>query len=255
VALEKKIVTVTAENIGDHPQAICFINQKSEFYRPKVDWLLEQFKLGLEIKMLYVDGVKRPIGFIEYVPGEFCWRRINAKGYIFIHCLWINGKKFQHQGLGRALLQEAETRAEGTLGVAVMTSNKAFMADKQLFEGNEYKLVAELGSEQLYVKKMAEGPNPEFNEPEKPLEAYKGLTICYSKQCPWVARFIEEARPVFAGYSLNPTIIELKSPAEAQVAPSAYGVFSLIYEGKILADRYISTTRFKNILKKEIPAS
>ena len=46
--------------------------------------------------------------------------------------------------------------------------------------------------------------------------------------------------------------VELKTAAQAQQAPSLYGVFSLVHNGKLLADRYISVTRFKNIIKKEI---
>lgn len=252
MALKTRIAPVALDNIADHPQAICFISSKSEFYRPKVEWLKGQFEKGLEIKMLYAEGVKRAIGFIEYIPGEYCWRRVNAKGYLFIHCLWTNGKKFQHQGLGKALLDEAENRAKGMLGIAVMTSEKAFMANRSFFEANGYKCVSESGTEQLLAKNLAAGPVPSFNEPKKPLESYKGLTMVYSKQCPWVPRFLVEVKPVLEENDLKAKIVELKTPSEAQCAPSLYGVFSLIYNGKILADRYISTTRFKNIVRKEI---
>jgi len=105
MSLEANIVEVTAHNISEHPQAICFINPKHEFYHKKVDWLKDQFKNGLTIKLLYLKGEKKPIGFIEYVPGESCWRSVNAKGYMFIHCLWTNGKKYQHQGLGALLIE------------------------------------------------------------------------------------------------------------------------------------------------------
>ncbi len=252
MALKTRIVDVTLDNLSEHPQAICFINSKSEFYKPKVEWLKGQFKNGLEIKMLYVEGVKRAIGFIEYIPGEYCWRRVHAEGYLFIHCLWTNGKKFQRQGLGRALLDEVESRADGKLGIAVMTSDKALMANRSFFDANGYECVSESGTEQLLAKRIVSGPLPSFKEPKKPLESYKGLTMVYSKQCPWVPRFLEEVKPVLEENNLKAKIVELKTPAEAQTAPSLYGAFSLIYNGKILADRYISTTRFKNIVKKEI---
>jgi hypothetical protein len=29
----------------------------------------------------------RPVGFIEYIPGEFTWRAVNAAGYLVIHWL------------------------------------------------------------------------------------------------------------------------------------------------------------------------
>ena len=45
---ETHIVEVTAENIADHPQAICFINPKHELYHKKIDWLKEKFENGLK---------------------------------------------------------------------------------------------------------------------------------------------------------------------------------------------------------------
>ena len=102
------------------------------------------------------------------------------------------------------------------------------------------------------VKKFKEGPLPSLNNSESELKKYKGLTIIYSKQCPWVARFMEEFKPLLDEKGFDPKIIELKNHTEAQKAPSVYGVFNLIYNGKLLADRYISTTRFLNIVKKKI---
>lgn len=252
MTLKAKIVRVTSENIADYPQVICFINPQNEFFSYKVEWLEAQFKMGLVIKLLFIEAEKRPVGFIEYVPGEHCWRPVDANGYMFIHCLWTNGKKYQHQGLGQQLLSEVERDAEGMSGVAVVTSDKAFMANRELFLKNGYHLVAESGKEQLLVKQCKEGPLPVMKAWQKQLQNYKGLTILYSKQCPWVARFMEEVKPILKAENLNPEIIEIKTAKEAQKAPSLYGTFNLIYNGKLLADRYISTTRFRNIIKKEL---
>lgn len=52
-----------------------------------------------------------------------------------------------------------------------------------------------------------------------------------------------------AGVTLK--IRELKNAKEAQNAPSGYGVFGLIHDGRLIADHYISKARFLNILKKE----
>jgi len=246
------IVEVTDKNLADHPQAICFINPKHEHYHKKVDWYIKEFKNGLKIKLLYIEGEKKPVGYIEFVPGEHCWRAVRAEHYMFIHCLWTTGKKYQHQGLGSLLLQDVEKEAKDMLGVAVMTSDKAFMANKHLFLKNGYTMVGESGKDQLMLKPFREGALPSFNDWKRELGKYSDLTIYFSNQCPWVARFIEEVKPILEEKDLNPTIIELKTAKEAQKAPSLYGVFNLIYNGKLLADRYISTTRFKNIIKKEI---
>jgi hypothetical protein len=250
--LETNIVEITADNIAGHPGAICFINPKHEFYHKKIEWLNGQFENGLKIKLLYLKGEKRPVGFIECVPGEYCWRPVDAKGYVFIHCLWTNGKKYQHQGLGTLLIKEVEKDAKNTRGVAVVTSDKSFMADKGIFIKNGYAILSESGKEQLLTKQFKDGPLPSINNRHGELEKYEGLSIIYSKQCPWVARFIEEVKPILVEKNLHPMIIELKTAAQAQNAPSLYGVFNLIYNGKLLSDRYISTTRFMNILNKEI---
>jgi len=244
------IVEVTAANIAEHPGAICFINPRHPLYRPKVDWLRRRFDEGLKIKLLYLPGEKRPAGFIETVPGESCWRAVSARGYLFIHCLWMTGKKIQHQGLGSLLLGEAEKEARGTRGVVVMASDGAFMAGREIFLKNGYHVVAEAGNEQLLVKPFGKGAMPAFNDGRGELAKHRGWSIVFSRQCPWVARFIEEARPVFERFKLRPSVIELETPVQAQRAPCLYGVFSLIHDGCLLADRYISTTRLANILKK-----
>ena len=248
--LKTRIIEVTAENLTEHPGAICFINPKNEYYPLKANWLTEQFKKGLKIKLLYVEGEKSPKGFIEYVPGEFCWRPVNARGYMFIHCLWTNGKKYQHLGSGKQLIGEAEKDASGMYGVTLLTSEASFMVKKDIFLKNGYKIVAESGKDQLLVKQFMKAPLPSFNKPGTDLKKHKGLTIIYSNQCPWIARFMEEVKPVLEKEKLMPEIVEIKTLYQAQNAPSAYGVFNLIYNGKLLADRYISTTRFINIMNK-----
>jgi len=247
-----KIVDVTLENISDHPEAICFINPKHKLFPLKIDWLKDQFINGLKIKLLYLEGVKKAIGFIEYVPGEFCWRAVNAKGYMFIHCMWVNGLKYRRLGLGSKLIKEVEKDAKDMLGVAVVTSKKSFMATQEIFIKNGYKLVSETDSDQLLVKKFIDGSLPLIKPIKRKLANNQGLTIHYSKQCPWVARFIEEVKPILNAKKINPKVIEYITADEAQNAPSIYSVFNLEHNGKLLADRYISTTRFKNIISKEI---
>jgi hypothetical protein len=252
MSLNAKIVEVNSDNITEHPQAICFINPQNPFYGRKISWLQQQFRNGLKIKLLYLEGEKKAVGFIEYVPGEFCWRAIDAKDYMFVQCLWTNGKKHQNQGLGSFLLNEAEKDARDMLGVVTMTSDKSFMATRDIFTKNGYQMIAESGKDQLMLKQFKKGKLPSINDWQSELQKHRELTMIYSRQCPWVPRFIEEVKPILEKENLQPKIIELKTPAEAQRAPSLYGVFNLIYNGRLLADRYISTTRFQNIINKEL---
>ena len=45
-------------------------------------WLQAQFKKGLRAKVLLTPD-QRQCGYIEYVPGEYAWRGVDAGGYMF----------------------------------------------------------------------------------------------------------------------------------------------------------------------------
>ncbi|MCK4756725.1 YoaP domain-containing protein, partial [candidate division WOR-3 bacterium] len=81
---------------------------------------------------------------------------------------------------------------------------------------------------------------------------YKGWNVIYSNQCPWVARSIKDLGEIAKKKGLKLKVTELKNAKQAQNAPSVYAIFNLVYNGKLLADHYISNTRFLNILKKEL---
>ncbi|MEX0290731.1 MAG: YoaP domain-containing protein [Flavobacteriaceae bacterium] len=47
-------------------------------------------------------------------------------------------------------------------------------------------------------------------------------------------------------------VSKINTVEEAKMAPSGFGVFNLLYNGKLLDDHYLSATRFRNILRKEL---
>jgi N-acetylglutamate synthase-like GNAT family acetyltransferase len=248
------IVNVDEKNIDQYPP-VCFLNPKNAGYLAKKDWILKRFSEGLKIKLLYFEGDKKCFGFIEYIPGEYAWRAVEAKGYLFIHCIWITPNAMKKKGYGSLLVKECinDARKQGKLGAAVITSTSAFMADKDLFLKNRFKEVETQGDHSLLVCPLKKGPAPRFKDWKSKLNAYTGLHIIYSNQCPWVSRFVIEVDAVLKERKIKINIKELKTAREAQAAPSIYATFNLINNGKMLADHYISLTRFKNILNKEFP--
>ena len=80
---ELKIINIDETNMIQYPPT-CFLNPKNEGYQIKSKWLKDRFSEGMKIKLLYVENEKKCNGFIEYVPGEFAWRAVDAKGYMFI---------------------------------------------------------------------------------------------------------------------------------------------------------------------------
>ena len=86
-----KIIHTTDENVLQH--GLCgYKNPKRPGFPEKIDWLKQRLKEGLVIKSIYSEE-KGSQGMIEYVPGEFCWRPVSAKGYMFIHCLFVGFKR------------------------------------------------------------------------------------------------------------------------------------------------------------------
>ena len=67
-------------------------------YDAKMKWLRGRLAEGMRYTLLQVNGYNA--GFIEYIPGEYAWRGIEAKGYLFIHCFWVIGRNRGH-GYGR----------------------------------------------------------------------------------------------------------------------------------------------------------
>ena len=219
-------------------------------------WLQANQKFGLRAKaILLADG--QPGGYIEYIPGEFAWRGVDAAGYMFIHCVWIYSRQHQHKGWGRLLVEACldDAKNVGKDGVAVMVRDGPWMADRRLFLANGFAPVDTAPPDyELLVRKFdSRASNPAFKgDWDRKLEQYsRGLTILRSGQCPHIAKFVADiAETAEKEYRIKPNIVDLQSPVEVQNAPSPYAIFSVIHDGQLLADHQISRTRFRNIMNK-----
>jgi hypothetical protein len=247
------IIDLTRENLSEHLAGpACFLNPAHPAAKTKADWLTERFKEGMKVKVLRIEGEKKPVSLIEYTKGENAWRAVDAHNYLFIHCVWTYPNKYKGKDYSSNLIQACikEAKEEKLNGVAAITSEGSFMASREVFEKNDFKSVEYRKPHDLMVLELKKGDLPKFKDTESALKKYDGLHIVYSKQCPWVIRFMEEAKELIEKSGAKVT--ELKTAKEAQESPSIYATFNTIYNGKLLADHYISTTRFKNIIAKEL---
>jgi L-amino acid N-acyltransferase YncA len=251
-----EIILIDEKNLNDF--AYCgYKNSKQEGFKRKAAWVKKQLSKGLSFKNLYTekDGV---IGSIEYVPGEYTWRPIDAKGYMVIHCIFIIHKKNKGKGYGSRLVHECITDARKNKmeGVAVVTRKGTWMAGKELFLKCGFTVVdgAPPDFELLAKKFKKSAPAPKFKGNwENKLAAYKkGLVIIHSDQCPYVAKALREIPKTAVNlYGKKPALVELKTARDAQKAPCAFGIFNVIYNGKLVAEHPISNARFRNIMDKE----
>jgi hypothetical protein len=244
-------IEVTPANISEEG-LFCIRNPKNPGFKLKSEWLAKRISEGFKLKLLKVDN--ETVGFIEYVPGEFAWRPISAKDYMFIHCLWVYPKKNLKKGYASQLINHCivETRKAGFGGVCVISSEGSWMSGKELFLKNSFALIDSKGRFDLLAIKFKETPDPVFIDWEEKAKNFKGLNLIYTNQCLLFVKSIDEMKTTVKQYRQELKITEMETAAEAQHSPSGFGVYALVYNGKLLADHYISNTRFKNILDKEL---
>lgn len=240
------IVDVNKENISERGFFCYMSKRKSEGYKRKMKWLEDRFNEGIKIKMLDLEQGGR--GFIEYIPGEFAWRAVNAEDYLFIHCVWVAGQS-KGKGCATLLLNECveDAKKSGMKGVAVVTSEGNWLVGKKFFLKHGFESADQHPPFELMVKKFSFSPSPSFSgDFEEKLRAYsKGLTIVHSDQCPYIVAAVNAALDAAKTLGIKANMVEFKSSKEVrQLSPSPYGVFSLVCNGKLIS--------YHSLAKKEL---
>ena len=94
-----EFIRVTKENIEKEHICCAISNNKDVQVSSKKSWLTDRFEEGL----VFLKSVERGKCFIEYIPAEYAWNPIDAKGYMYIDCLWVAGS-FKGHGYSSELL-------------------------------------------------------------------------------------------------------------------------------------------------------
>ncbi len=252
-----KIVGTTPENI--HQFGMCgYKNTKNQGYRNKLEWTKKRFAEGMRYKML-VSGEKGAIGGIEYIPGEYAWRPVEAKGYMFIHCIFILPKDVKGKGYGQQLVQACidDAREQHMKGVAVVTRKGTWMAGRELFLKMDFGVSddARPDFELLTLKFDSRFPDPSFSKGKADqLKKYSdGLYLITSDQCPYAWKAVTEiGEAAEKDYQITPQVVHIENSRQAREVPFPFGTFGIIYNGKVVADHPVSQTRFRNIMNKEL---
>lgn len=249
---EYEVIDTNADNIGGC--GFCgYKSGKNEGHRRKCDWLKNRYAEGLRFKVLRSREFG-DVGMIEYAPGSHAWRPVEAEGYLVIHCLMVN---FKHKGkgLGALLLDSClrDAKKSNCRGVAVVTSSDSFMAGSDLFIKAGFVSVESIPPYDLLVKKFKKAAtNPRFIvERERVLKRHKkGLTILAADQCPMASKCVKDIVEASRALGLEPKVVCVSSAEASRGLPTPYGVFSVVYDGKLIAERPVSGARFRNIMGK-----
>ncbi len=234
------MVDVNADNV-EQTGFFCYMSKpKAEGYKRKLNWLKKRFTEGMQLKMFELPER----GFIEYIPGEYAWRAVDAEGYMMIHCLWVVGKS-KEKGLCGVLLEECirDAKASGMNGVAMVTSEKVWLAGKKILLKHGFESVGEAPPAfNLMVKKFRDSPSPTFfdNWQKKASRYGPGLTVIRSDQCPYIPDATSHVLKTAENLGIQSRVIELESSQDVRErAPSPYGVFSIVYNGRLVSYHYL----------------
>ena len=249
--IDYKIIDLTPENIADY--GVCGYKdvKKHLELRRKIEWFREYYPMGLRIKAAISDNGDCQ-GMLEYIPGKYAHRPVDANGYMFIHCIFVGFKKeFKDKGLGSSLIDECIMEAKDLkmLGVAVVTRKGPFMAKKDIFLGKGFIQVgsAKPDFELMALKFNRTSADPRFLNISA--GRYRdGLTVIRSPQCPYSVKNVEAILRTTEGLNLKTRLVDLKDHVMAQQSPCPFGTFCIVYNGKVISHHPISNTRFENIM-------
>lgn len=253
---EVQIIDTDPDNILTY--GFCgYKNVKHEEVIRKNKWFGARYKEGMKIKILYSekDGTQ---GMLEYIPGEYCWRPVEASGYMFIQCIFVGFKKeYKQKGYASLMVDECikDAKEQKMKGVAVVCRKGPFMAGKEFFLKNGFEVAdkAEPDFELLVKKFDPDSPDPKFKGDwnKRAAQYGNGLIIIRSDQCPYsvknVKAMVETAEN---NLHIKPKVVDLKNCREAQESPSPFGSFCILYDGEVISHHPISSTRFSNIMNK-----
>ncbi len=247
-----KIIDITPSNIADY--GVCGYKdvEKHLELRRKIEWYKEYYPKGLRIKGLISQSGGYQ-GMIEYIPGKYAHRPVNADGYMFIHCVFVGFKKaFKGKGYAAAMLQQCieEAKANAMNGVAVVTRKGSFMAKRDIFIKNGFDSLdkADPDFELLVLKFNKKTKNPSFKNITG--EKYsEGITIFRSPQCPYSVKNVDAILHTAKKMKLKAALVEMNDVAAVQNSPCAFGTFCIVNNGRVISHHPISNTRFENIIR------
>jgi GNAT superfamily N-acetyltransferase len=245
---DTQIITLTESDLGKVQMFCGHSPTYRRGYAAKMEWMRERIRERMRYTLLQVKGHNAAL--IEYVPGEYAWRGVEAKGYIFIHCFWVVGKNRGH-GYGRQLLQACLDDAAGTNGVAVVVSKTHWLPTPKLFLKNGFELADHADpSFDLLVKRF---------DPNAPLPRFRcntanippGLTLYHSDQCPYTQNVADIVRRVGEQLQIPVNTIHVETAAAAQESPCPYGTLGYFYNGELLTYRPTGTEKLLEMLASE----
>ncbi len=156
-----RIIDLRDEDVGLY--SVCLEDWSPEILEAgdhKQAWYERMKGRGLRVK-LALDDAGTIGGMIQYVPVELSF--VEGRGLYFVNCIWVHGYKagrgdFRKKGMGKALLEAAETdaRALGASGMAAWGMALPVFMRASWFRKRGYRKADSMGMQVLLWKPFRE---------------------------------------------------------------------------------------------------
>ena len=158
-------IRVTKDNLEKEHICCAISNNKDIQVSSKKSWLADRFDEGL----VFLKSTERGKCFIEYIPAEYAWVPIDARGYMYIDCLWVSGS-FKGHGYSSDLLNACigDSKEKGLKGLCILAAakKKPFLADPKFLKYKGFTVCdeADNGIQLWYLPFDQDTDKPRFKE-------------------------------------------------------------------------------------------
>lgn len=244
---------ITMDNLDKEHICCCISDKKGEnCVASKKEWLRDRLQEGLVFNKLDVRGKV----FIEYIPAEYAWAPIEAKGYMYIDCLWASGQ-YKGKGYGDSLMEQCiqDSKDKGKLGLVCISSKKKmpFLSDPGFMRHKGFKL-ADTSSpyfELLYLPFDSEAGVPWVKACAKDGRIDEmGWVLYYSNQCPYTEKYAPLLADIIKGQGMECRLHKIDSREAAQSAPVLFTTYALFYNGKFVTNEVLSEKSFAELWER-----
>ena len=245
-----ELVKLTHANMEQEHICCAISNNKDIQVISKKNWLKERLDEGL----VFLKGNVRGKCFIEYIPAEYAWIPIEAKGYMYIDCLWVSGQ-FKGHGYSNLLLDSCINviKEKGKKGLVILSSKKkmGYLSDPKYmkYKGFETADTADPYFELMYLPFDPNTDKPCFQNTVHVHENIpKGFVLYYTNQCPFTAKYVPLLENMAKARNAVFQSVHIQTREEAQNAPTPFTTFSLFYDGQLITHEILSEKKFEKIL-------
>jgi hypothetical protein len=251
--LSIEIIDITPSNWNKIDFSCGSGSQYNKGKNKKLLWYQERFREGLRINTV-VDEKRNILGMIEYGPGEYSWRTIKANGFIVINCLQIQ-RKHTRNGYGSMLLNKCIQESKDKNGIVILTSSKPWINDKRFFVKNGFSVIDKAAPYfELLVKQFKAVELPRLNSgwEERAKKYGEGISVIFSDQCPIFDYAVKNLVDAAKELGIEVKKHKINNYCEAQNAPSPYGTFAILIDGKFITHRIYDKNHYIDIIKDKI---